>query len=148
MVKVERIPRTDLYRLNTRHELVEPLRKLFELEPKLKLELMSVVAREVRSRRLPVKEARLFGSAARGTMAPESDLDLALVTSPDKVEAVEEAAQAIAEVVRDRFGARLHVLVGSPSLASLARSRDGKRAVWQAIEREGIDVFSGAGVVA
>ncbi len=142
LVAVERLPRTDLYRLNRQHALVEPLGQLFELEPKLKFELLSLVARELKARRLPVTEARIFGSAARSTMAPGSDVDLALVTSRQSVPAVEAAAQEIAETVRERFGTRLNVLVGSPSMERLRKSPQPRRGVWQAIEREGIDVFA------
>jgi predicted nucleotidyltransferase len=142
LVAVQRLPRTDLYRLNQHHALAEPLGKLFELEPKFKLELFSLVARELRSRRLPVKEARIFGSAARGAMAATSDVDLALVTSRDSVAAVEAAAQEIAETARERFGTRLNVLVGSPSLERLSKGPESKQGVWQAIEREGLDVLA------
>jgi predicted nucleotidyltransferase len=142
LVAMQRLPRTDLYRVNERHALAEPLGKLFELEPKLKFELLSLVAKELKARRLPVKEARIFGSAARGAMAPASDVDLALVTSRESVAAVEAAAQEIAETVRERFGTRLNVLVGSPSLEKLSKNPQAKQGVWQAIEREGIDVLA------
>jgi predicted nucleotidyltransferase len=142
LVAVQRLPRTDLYRVNQRHALAEPLGKLFELEPKLKVELISLVARELKTRRLPVKEARIFGSAARGAMERTSDVDLALVTSRESVAAVEGAAQEIAETVRERFGTRLNVLVGSPSLERLSKSSQSKEGVWQAIAREGIDVLA------
>jgi predicted nucleotidyltransferase len=144
LVKVQRLPRTDLYRLNRQHALTEPLTKLFALEPKLKFDLLSVVARELRRRELPVTEARIFGSVARGTMTSDSDVDLALVTGADSVAAVEGAAQDIAEAIRERFGTRLNVLVGSPSLESLSKgSRAGQR-VWQIIKHEGIDVLAAA----
>jgi predicted nucleotidyltransferase len=142
LVAVQRLPRTDLYRLNRRHALAEPLGKLFELEPKLKFRLLSFLARELKARNIPVKEARIFGSAARGAMAPSSDVDLALVTSRESVAAVEAAAQEIAKTVRERFGTRLNVLVGSPSLERLSSGRETGRGVWQAIEREGIDVLA------
>jgi len=138
LVIVQRLARTDLYRANRHHALADPLGQLFELEPRLKFELLSLVARELKTRRLPVKVARIFGSAARGAMRPSSDVDLALVTSRDSVAAVEAAAQEIAETARERFGTRLNVLVGSPSLERLSKSRQ----TWQAIEREGIDVFA------
>src|SRR5713226_3056790 len=142
LVAVQRLPRTDLYHVNRHHALAESLGKLFELEPKLKLELISLVARELKTRRLPVKEARIFGSAARGAMKPTSDVDLALVTARESVAAVEAAAQEIAEIVRERFGTRLNVLVGSPSLERLSKSRPAGHGVWQAIEHEGLDVFA------
>jgi predicted nucleotidyltransferase len=142
LVVVQRLPRSGLYRANRHHALAESLGKLFELEPKLKFELLSLLARELKARRLPVIEARIFGSAARGAMRPMSDVDLALVTSRESVAAVEAAAQEIAEKARERFGTRLNVLVGSPSLERLSKSRRVRQGVWQAIEREGIDVFA------
>jgi len=98
----------------------------------------------LKARKLPVNEARIFGSAARGAMAAGSDVDLALVTSRESVAAVEAAAQEIAETVRERFGTRLNVLVGSPSLERLSTGRQASRGVWQAIDREGIDVLAAA----
>jgi predicted nucleotidyltransferase len=119
-------------RLNPDHELFEPLKDLFDLEPKLKSRLLSVVARELKSRRLPVKEARIFGSAARGAMSRSSDVDLALITSRDGVTAAEAAAEEIADTVRRRFGVRLNTLVGS---------RRFNGSVWAAIESEGVDLL-------
>ncbi len=142
LVEVQRLPRTDLYRVNRHHVLAEPLGELLRLEPKLKFELLSLVASELKARHLPVKEARIFGSAARGVMAPTSDVDLALVTSRESMAAVEAAAQELAETARERFGTRLNVLVGSPSLQRLSKSRQAGQGVWQAIEREGLDVFA------
>ena len=142
LVSVQRLPRTDLYRVNRHHALAEPLGKLFQFEPKLRFDLLSLVARELRSRRLPVKEARIFGSAARGEMAPSSDIDLALVTSRKSVAAVEAAVQEIAETAHERFGTRLNVLVGSPSLEKLSNSRQAGHGVWRAIQRDGIDVLA------
>lgn len=142
LVAVQRLPRTDLYRVNRHHALAEPLARLFEFEPKLKFELLALVARELKVRRLPVKEARIFGSAARGDMAATSDVDLALVTSRDSVAVVEAAAQEIAEAARERFGTRLNVLVGSPSLESLSKGRQAGHGVWRAIAREGLDVLA------
>src|SRR6266480_4152417 len=131
LVTVERFPRTDLYRPNRHHVLAEPLSKLFELKP----------------RRLPVKQARIFGSAARDAMARTSDVDLALVTSRESVAAVETAAQEIAEAVRMRFGTRLNVLVGSPPRKGSGKARQSRQGVWEAIDREGIDVLAASRAV-
>jgi predicted nucleotidyltransferase len=146
VVVVQRLPRTDLYRANRSHALADPLSKLFELEPKLKFELFALIATELKARRLPVTEARVFGSATRGAMTRTSDVDLALVTAATSVEAVEAAAQQIAETARKRFGTRLNVLVGSPSLERLSKSGQTRQAVWQTVEREGIDVFAASKV--
>lgn len=142
IVELRRLPRTDLYRLNRDHALAHALAQLFGRESQLKVDLLALVAKELRRHDLPVTQARIFGSAARDSMAAGSDVDLALITARDSVPAVEAAAQQIAEAVRRRFGARLNVLVGSPSLRELSgRGRSG-RGVWQNIEREGIDVLA------
>jgi predicted nucleotidyltransferase len=137
---VQRLPRTDLYRLNRYHALAEVLIQLFAREAHLRFELLSLVAKELKRRKLPVAEARIFGSAARGDMTSSSDVDLALVAPRNSIPAVEEAAQELAEAVRKRFGTRLNVLVGAPSLSALSRKDRPGRDVWQVIEREGIDV--------
>ena len=144
LVSVQRLSRSDLYRVNRHHALAAPIGQIFELESKLKFGLLSLIAAELKARRLPVKEARMFGSAARGTMAPTSDVDLALVTSRGSVAAVEAAAQGIAEAAHERFGARLNVLVGSPSLEKLTKGRHAGQGVWQVVDREGIDVLTAA----
>src|SRR5438270_7058821 len=130
LVKVQRLPRTDLYRVNRHHALAEALGGLFELEAKLKFELISLLASELKARHLPVNEARIFGSAAQGAMAPSSDVDLAVVTSRESVAAVESAAQEIAETARERFGTRLNVLGGSPSLERVGKGRQPGQGVW------------------
>jgi predicted nucleotidyltransferase len=136
----QRLPRTDLYRLNRDHALAEVLIQLFAREAQLRFDLLSLVAKELKRRKLPVTEARIFGSAARGDMTSTSDVDLALVAPRNSIPAVEEAAQELAEAVRKRFGTRLNVLVGAPSLSALSRKDRPGRNVWQAVEREGIDV--------
>ena len=137
---VQRLPRTDLNRLNRDHALAEVLIQLFARERHLRFELLSLIAKELKRRKLPITEARIFGSAARGDMTSGSDVDLALVAPRENVPAVEEAAQEVAEAVRKRFGTRLNVLVGGPSLSVLSSKVRPGRNVWKAIEREGIDV--------
>lgn len=139
---VQRLPRTDLFGLNREHVLADLLIQVFMRESRLKFELLSFVATELKGRKLPVTQARVFGSAARGDTTSTSDVDLALVAPRESVPAVEAAAQELAETVRKRFGARLNVLVGSPTLGALTRNGRPGRRVWQAVERDGIDVFA------
>jgi len=143
LVNVQRLPGTDLYRLNRDHAMADQLIQLFAREPQLKFELLSLIAQELKRRKLPVTEARIFGSVARGEMTRGSDVDLALVTPRDSVEAVRAAEQEIAEAVRTRFGVRLNVLVGAPSLESLGRAGRPGRDLWNSIKRESIDVLAG-----
>jgi|SRR5882762_3722826 len=139
---VQRLPRTNLYGLNQEHVLAEVLALVFRRESQLKAELLSFLARELKRRRLPVTHARVFGSAARGDATSTSDVDLALIASRESVVSVEASAQELAASVRKRFGTRLNVLVGSPTLGSLTRTGRPGRKVWQAVEREGIDVLA------
>src|SRR5947208_16373688 len=60
LVSVQRVSRSDLYRVNRRHALAAPIAKLFELESKLKFGLLSLIAAELKARPLPIKEARMF----------------------------------------------------------------------------------------
>src|SRR5487761_87918 len=48
VIAVQRLPRTDLYRANRHHVFAESLAKLFVLEPKLKVQLLSLVAAELK----------------------------------------------------------------------------------------------------
>jgi len=114
----------------------------------LKFELLTLVDRELKRRKLPVIEARLFGSVARGEATSSSDVDLALVCPLKSVPIVESAAQELADMARRRFGTRLNVLVGSPSLTTLTRKTRPGHAVWRAIEREGIDLKSAEAALA
>jgi predicted nucleotidyltransferase len=139
---VQRLPRTDLYGLNREHVLADVLIQVFVRESQLKFELLSFVGRELKRRRLPVTQARVFGSAARGDTTSTSDVDLALVSPRESIPAIEAAAQELAETIRKRFGVHLNVLVGSPTLGALTRSGRPGRKVWQAVEREGIDVLA------
>jgi len=143
LVNVQRLPGTDLYRLNRDHAMADQLIQLFAREPQLKFEMLSLIAQELKRRKLPVTEARIFGSVARGQMTRDSDVDLALVTPRDSVEAVRAAEQEIAEAVRTRFGVHLNVLVGAPSLESLGRAGRPGRDLWNSIKRESIDVLAG-----
>src|SRR5262249_10927466 len=89
---VNRLPRTDLYQLNREHVLAQALIQLFAREPRLKFELLTLVDSELKRRKLPVIEARLFGSVARGESTSSSDVDLALVCPLKSMPIVESAA--------------------------------------------------------
>lgn len=142
LVTIRRLPRTDLHSLNRSHALATALVQLFEREPQLKVEVLSMIAGELKKRHLPVTQARIFGSAARGSMTSSSDVDLALVARRESVPAVEAAAQEIAEIVRQRFGTRLNVVVASASLNTLTKKGRPGRNLWEAVRREGIDLLA------
>src|SRR5438067_4464583 len=82
IVARERVGSADQYRLNRAH-LAAPY---VEALANLRHELLRRMAGELEGWAVPPDFAALFGSAARGAMQPESDIDL-LVLRPDTVDA-------------------------------------------------------------
>jgi hypothetical protein len=82
IVARERVGSADQYRLNRAH-LAAPY---VEALAKLREELLRRLAGELDGWAVPPEFVALFGSAARGAMQPESDIDL-LVLRPDTVDA-------------------------------------------------------------
>jgi len=149
ILNVRLAPRVGYYELNREHALATTLVRLFNRERGLFGELVEYLRERLVTAVPEIEAAYIFGSAARGEMTTSSDVDLALVSSPDLVRAVEEAAVDIAEAVRARFGISLSPIVGAPSLESLLqRGRPGQR-LWRQIADEGVPVSvrqdSGAG---
>ena len=83
VVLSERIGNTYAYRLNTAHLAAKPileLAKLFET-------FLKRLEQELGEWRYPPVYAAVFGSAAHGTMTPDSDVDLFLVSATGTPEA-------------------------------------------------------------
>ncbi|BBY62098.1 nucleotidyltransferase domain-containing protein [Mycolicibacterium helvum] len=96
IVLSERIGNTYTYRLNTAHLAAKPILELAKLFDTFLKRLEEELGRW----QYPPVYAAVFGSAARGTMAPDSDIDLFLVSAtgtPDAVWAqqVNEFASAV-----------------------------------------------------
>jgi DNA-binding transcriptional ArsR family regulator len=130
LVRVRRARRVDSFELNRSHVFAAELGHLFDRESGLPDELIAFLRDRLDTEGVPVSEAYLFGSAARGEMSPASDIDVAFLCSPEQASAVEEAAFGpIAEAVASRFGNRLSPIIASPSLAALrdnsGEGRDG-----------------------
>ena len=125
IVSVRRVGRSNLYELQPDHIIVrEWLRPLFRREQELEERLAEIVVRH-----LGVKPESLilFGSVARGTEGPGSDIDL-LCVFPDRHSArsgEKELLEAGEEVVR-LFGNRLapQVIIKKDLLR---KSREGDR---------------------
>src|SRR5438034_6397518 len=133
VVQVRRVARADYYQLNRNHVLIEPIRGLFEWESKVSLDLMAFLRRELLLRRVGARDVLLFGSAARGDMTPESDIDLALVVPARPVEDVESDLEVVEDAVQQRYGARLNAVIGADSFENLRdRSNPGYR-LWNRI---------------
>lgn len=143
VVLVRRAPRADAFELNRNHVLAEIVSPLFERERGIPEEFTTFLRTALERGSAVISAAFLFGSAARGEMAPVSDIDLAIISTPGKVEEAERVAAEVAEAVRRRFGSRLSVVIGTSSLRRLsAPGRPGHR-LWARVAREGIPLMGG-----
>jgi predicted nucleotidyltransferase len=119
--------RIRFFRINRSHDLVEPLRALFEAESRRIVELQEAVKKileegAVREHTLSII---LFGSNARGDALPTSDLDLFAVTEAgSQVERVLEVLIDAIPGVERRFGLRISPLV-MEKIRVQERYRDG-----------------------
>lgn len=140
IVLARRAPRADAFELNRRHILIEKLRPVLEWERQLFRDFMSFLGRQI-ERTPGISAAYLFGSVARGDMTSTSDIDLAVVVlDASKITQTESSLDRIADAVRERFGSRLTITIGSSPIEQLRRgSRPGHR-LWTQIVKEGIPV--------
>jgi predicted nucleotidyltransferase len=111
--------------------LVSALAQLFEAErehwQRLQDQLRGRLAAEKR-----VRSAWLYGSVARGTDTPRSDLDVALVLADDGVEASRQVRDAM-QVLGDRLGAHISAVVLTPSELAMLPPDD---AWWSEVRRD------------
>lgn len=80
IVQSERVGNTYSYRLNREHLAAGPVMEL----ARLLATLLSRIEERLASWPVPPVYAAVFGSAARGTMTPDSDLDLLLIRPDDR----------------------------------------------------------------
>jgi len=136
LTRVQRAGRSDLYQLNRLHVLNRALHELFRHEAAVEVELRKFLRR--RLSKLNVREAYIFGSVARGESRADSDIDLAVVIDEPGPTVGERAElDELAADVRERFGGRLGVHLGTKPLAARVRGRVG-RDLWRRIAEEGI----------
>jgi len=124
VVEVRPAGRALLYRANDRHVIIDLLTRLFQEEGTL----LSRFAGELRKRsRLRPISIILFGSAARGTERPTSDVDLVFVTETGKLAVKEEERLDSAMVeLSSRFGSTPQVMViGLRDFQRRAKKGDG-----------------------
>ncbi len=122
LLLVGRRPRAAYYRLNPEHVLAPLLLEMFAQERQIRADLERRVA-EGLFRVRDVDSAYLFGSAARGDMRPNSDIDVAVKSRHPVPEEIPDL-----EALHRRFGNRVNVI----------RLRErGAAGLRQAIAREG-----------
>lgn len=123
LLTVARSLRRDSYRFNPEHFLVPVIRDLFRAERSVPVEVERELATAIRSLG-GITEAHLFGSAARGNMRPDSDIDVAVASQ----RALPETTSAFERFFR-RFGNRVTLIRLSRRGATGLRERiraDGK----------------------
>jgi predicted nucleotidyltransferase len=123
------------WELSRNHVLFNPLADLFRLEANLRTELVRQIAEELESE--PIRQAKLFGSVARGDERSDSDVDLFL-----EIKDASWAPQV--NQALDRVRARIWRSFGNPVVPLVYTSSKVKRPpnpdLLSAIEHEGIDV--------
>jgi len=147
VVLVRRSLWADEYRLNRRHAAAQELDRLFRWERDLPDHVKGFLAKELRSRAPWVSAAYLFGSAVRGDMRPDSDLDVAVICSSARyVVKTEQIMSEISDRVQERYGNRVDAFVGARSLSELSRSGRRGYKLWQRVAREGVALLPEAAV--
>lgn len=79
LVSKQQIAKANVYRLNSKHYIVKQLRRLFGNE-RITLEYLTRKLAQACARNKYILSATLFGSVARGTEEPDSDIDLLILT--------------------------------------------------------------------
>jgi len=124
-----------VWRLAREHVLIGPLDRLFQSESEIPDQLHEDLRLAIRG--LPVRQARLFGSVARGDEEASSDIDLFVeVSAPNQIGNVRESLAALSATFARRFG---------NSLSSLVLTREQVRRptnprLLKAIQKEGLPV--------
>jgi predicted nucleotidyltransferase len=144
IVQVRRTLWADEYVLNERHVLTKPVRNLLELERRLFQDVIDYLAREIRTHADWVSDAYLFGSAARGDMQVDSDLDVALISPARKVVQTQSLLEELSAQTAEKFGNRIHAVVGTRPIVELARAGQPGHRLWRTIAKEGIDILDSA----
>lgn len=113
LIETRAVGRAGVHTVNEDHVAVAPLRALADPIAALR----SVVGDAADSR---VHTVLLFGSIARGEATTDSDIDLAVIASPEW-----DGRVALEDSVRNRLGNNCDVLVFSPDeLETLARDKE------------------------
>ena len=142
MVARTRALRSSAFQLRREHTVVEKLASLFEWEEGLQGELVALLRTEIERRAgRTVRAAYLFGSAVEGGMAPESDIDVAVVHRAGAGASVTAALEEVGERVQERFGNRVSFLLADAPLDTLPSSRHRGARLWRQILRDGVPIL-------
>ncbi len=142
IVTVKWMPRAAHYELNRRHVLNRRLRDLFAWEGSAFERLLADLSRRIATEVPAARAAFVFGSAARGEMGPDSDVDVAVACPAANEETAWEGMQRVAEWVRARYGVRVSPLVRTGTPRSLGQTGRPGAELWRRILEEGIPLLA------
>jgi len=137
-VMVRRVPPAKYYALNRDHVLVRAVLEALASERGMREQLLHYVLEELQP--IGVTDVRLFGSAAREEMRPDSDVDLALVTTQGRRDKVLDATGDLHDQVWRRFGVRPSFLVGEVSVEKMASAEASPAGVWHRVRDQGLGI--------
>jgi DNA-binding transcriptional ArsR family regulator len=147
VVGLRRSLQNDEYSLSADHVLARTVADLFAGERSFRQDLIEFLSEAIPEAAPSVERAFLYGSVVAGGMAPDSDVDLAVVSPSGQEASVEVALEEVAEAVRNRYGNRLSVLMGSvmsvPAeglTAFVTKQRSPRARLWTSIPKAGIEV--------
>jgi predicted nucleotidyltransferase/DNA-binding transcriptional ArsR family regulator len=137
LVHVRRTLLANEYRLNDDHVVVSPLRQFLIWEGDLGPRVKAFLVESIQNEAPWVSAAYLFGSAVRDDMKPASDLDMALICPPNKVQRLQKLMDELGEETAARFGNRLNVVIGTRPINELAKPRQPSYRLWRSIWTNG-----------
>lgn len=126
------------YRLNEEHFVASRLASLFRSEKESMQEVLAFLATEISGRAPWVDEAYLFGSGVRGDMRPDSDLDVALITSSKRASNLQDAMEDVSDLSASTFGNRIQAIIGTRPIPELAEAGRRSYRVWRTVAKEGL----------
>jgi predicted nucleotidyltransferase len=126
------------YRLNENHIAARQLASVFRWEKDSLHAVLTFLAREISSRASWVDEAYLFGSAVRADMRPDSDLDVALISSSKRANRIQVVMEELSDLSASRFGNRIQATIGTRPIAELAQPGQRSYRLWRTVAKEGV----------
>lgn len=138
ILKKEKARKTILYSLNKANAFYGPLKDIFNMEKKTisghwnKINSIEDFVEELKKAQLGDFSITLFGSVARGTDTPKSDVDLLVETSEKNAKKVLDAATKI----RERTEVPLNVTIGT-----LDELKAKNRELFENVLKEGVKIY-------
>jgi predicted nucleotidyltransferase len=126
------------FRLNEDHVMARQLESLFGWERTSLQGLLGFLAEETTQRAPWVDEAYLFGSAVRGDMRPDSDVDVALISSSKRAERLNVVMDELSDLAASIFGNRIQATIGTRPVKELAQAGQRSYRLWRTVAKEGV----------